>query len=74
MGRVPEGGKTGQSSPWCVLSPPRPQILLAAETGPGGIAGLDDLIMSNHCTLVPGDLPKALPRLAQGARPSSPLT
>ncbi|GAB1286077.1 Apical endosomal glycoprotein [Apodemus speciosus] len=29
------------------------RILLAAETGPGGIVGLDDLIMSNHCTLVP---------------------
>lgn len=27
--------------------------------------GLDDLIMSNHCILVPGDLPKALPWPAQ---------
>ncbi|XP_052037810.1 apical endosomal glycoprotein [Apodemus sylvaticus] len=29
------------------------RILLVAETGPGGIAGLDDLILSNHCMLVP---------------------
>ncbi|XP_076793678.1 apical endosomal glycoprotein isoform X2 [Arvicanthis niloticus] len=29
------------------------RILLAGETGPGGIVGLDDLIMSNHCILVP---------------------
>ncbi|EDL93565.1 MAM domain containing 4 [Rattus norvegicus] len=30
------------------------RILLAGETGPGGFVGLDDLIMSNHCILVPG--------------------
>ncbi|XP_003794870.1 apical endosomal glycoprotein [Otolemur garnettii] len=29
------------------------QILLAAQTGPGGVVGLDDLILSNHCQLVP---------------------
>ncbi|XP_052581213.1 apical endosomal glycoprotein isoform X1 [Peromyscus californicus insignis] len=29
------------------------RILLAGETGPGGIVGLDDLIMSNYCKLVP---------------------
>ncbi|XP_051040804.1 apical endosomal glycoprotein [Phodopus roborovskii] len=28
------------------------RILLAGETGPGGIVGLDDLIMSNYCRLV----------------------
>ncbi|XP_035293558.1 apical endosomal glycoprotein isoform X2 [Cricetulus griseus] len=29
------------------------RILLAGKTGPGGIMGLDDLIMSNSCRLVP---------------------
>ncbi|XP_008840205.1 apical endosomal glycoprotein [Nannospalax galili] len=29
------------------------QILLTGETGPGGIVGLDDLILSNHCRPVP---------------------
>nr|XP_021506776.1 apical endosomal glycoprotein [Meriones unguiculatus] len=28
------------------------RILLVGETGPGGIMGLDDLIMSNHCRFV----------------------
>ncbi|XP_053413481.1 apical endosomal glycoprotein isoform X1 [Nycticebus coucang] len=29
------------------------QILLTAQTGPGGVVGLDDLILSDHCQLVP---------------------
>ncbi|XP_062938627.1 apical endosomal glycoprotein [Cynocephalus volans] len=29
------------------------QILLAGQTGPGGIVGLDDLILSEHCKTVP---------------------
>ncbi|XP_038192403.1 apical endosomal glycoprotein isoform X2 [Arvicola amphibius] len=41
------------------------RILLAGETGPGGIVGLDDLIVSNYCRLAPGDMPKALPWPAQ---------
>ncbi|KAH0506885.1 Apical endosomal glycoprotein [Microtus ochrogaster] len=41
------------------------RILLAGETGPGGIVGLDDLIISNYCRLAPGDMPKALPWPAQ---------
>ncbi|XP_070234756.1 apical endosomal glycoprotein isoform X5 [Bos mutus] len=28
-------------------------ILLAAQTGPGGVVGLDDLILSNHCKPIP---------------------
>lgn len=35
--------------------------------------GLDDLIMSNHCILVPGDLPKALPWPAQEEQGHHPL-
>ncbi|KAM4848312.1 apical endosomal glycoprotein [Urocitellus parryii] len=30
------------------------QILLAGETGPGGVVGLDDLILSDHCRTAPG--------------------
>ncbi|XP_073908890.1 apical endosomal glycoprotein isoform X3 [Castor canadensis] len=30
------------------------RILLAGETGPGGVVGLDDLILFNHCKTVPG--------------------
>lgn len=56
-----------------MLGPPCPQILLAGETGPGGIVGLDDLIMSNYCKLVPGDLPKALPWPAQEKQGLHPL-
>ncbi|XP_011812668.1 PREDICTED: apical endosomal glycoprotein [Colobus angolensis palliatus] len=29
------------------------QILLAGQTGPGGVVGLDDLILSDHCRPVP---------------------
>ncbi|XP_042526195.1 apical endosomal glycoprotein [Dipodomys spectabilis] len=29
------------------------QILLAGETGPGGVVGLDDLILSSHCRAAP---------------------
>ncbi|XP_023556002.1 apical endosomal glycoprotein [Octodon degus] len=29
------------------------RILLTGETGPGGIVGLDDLILSDHCTVIP---------------------
>ncbi|XP_040601178.1 apical endosomal glycoprotein isoform X7 [Mesocricetus auratus] len=29
------------------------RILLVGETGPGGVIGLDDLIVSNYCRLVP---------------------
>ncbi|KAK7799714.1 hypothetical protein U0070_010721 [Myodes glareolus] len=43
------------------------RILLAGETGPGGIVGLDDLIMSNYCRLAPSDMPKALPWPAQAS-------
>lgn len=57
--------KTGQNNAWPSLSPSCPQILLAGETGPGGIVGLDDLIMSNYCRLAPSDMPKALPWPAQ---------
>uniref|UniRef100_A0A8C2VCN2 MAM domain containing 4 n=1 Tax=Chinchilla lanigera TaxID=34839 RepID=A0A8C2VCN2_CHILA len=32
------------------------RILLAGETGPGGIVGLDDLILSDHCKIIPGDV------------------
>lgn len=49
------------------------RILLAGETGPGGVVGLDDLIMSSHCMLVPGELPKALPWLAQEKQGHHPL-
>lgn len=35
--------------------------------------GLDDLIMSSHCVLVPGELPKALPWLAQEKQGHHPL-
>lgn len=67
--------KTGQNNAWPSLSPSCPQILLAGETGPGGIVGLDDLIMSNYCRLAPGDMPKALPWPAQvkpGPHPLQP--
>ncbi|CAO2598281.1 Apical endosomal glycoprotein [Lemmus lemmus] len=40
------------------------RILLAGETGPGGIVGLDDLIMSNYCRLAPGDTSIKLPQKA----------
>lgn len=33
-----------------------PQILLAGHTGPGGVVGLDDLILSEGCTPAPGEL------------------
>ncbi|XP_050011002.1 apical endosomal glycoprotein isoform X7 [Alexandromys fortis] len=52
------------------------RILLAGETGPGGIVGLDDLIISNYCRLAPGDMPKALPWPAQvkpGPQPLQPV-
>nr|XP_025117987.1 apical endosomal glycoprotein isoform X4 [Bubalus bubalis] len=29
------------------------RILLAGQTGPGGVVGLDDLILSNHCKPIP---------------------
>ncbi|XP_042101325.1 apical endosomal glycoprotein isoform X3 [Ovis aries] len=29
------------------------QILLAGQTGPGGVVGLDDLILSDHCKPIP---------------------
>ncbi|XP_058158727.1 apical endosomal glycoprotein isoform X2 [Dasypus novemcinctus] len=43
------------------------RILLAGHTGPGGVVGLDDLILSDHCALVPEApaqrvLPPAPPR------------
>uniref|UniRef100_A0A8C5KA59 MAM domain containing 4 n=1 Tax=Jaculus jaculus TaxID=51337 RepID=A0A8C5KA59_JACJA len=36
-----------------IRSPHPFQILLVGETGPGGVIGLDDLILSNYCRLVP---------------------
>ncbi|KAM5298575.1 apical endosomal glycoprotein [Ctenodactylus gundi] len=36
-------------------------ILLTGETGPGGTVGLDDLILSDHCKIVPGDRPSPAP-------------
>lgn len=40
---------------WGAPDPIGPQILLAAQTGPGGVVGLDDLILSNHCKPIPGE-------------------
>ncbi|XP_021117307.1 apical endosomal glycoprotein isoform X4 [Heterocephalus glaber] len=39
-------------------------ILLTGETGPGGVVGLDDLILSDHCTVAPGAVltPAAWPK------------
>ncbi|OWK10637.1 MAMDC4 [Cervus elaphus hippelaphus] len=36
-----------------IQSKHRFRIFLAGQTGPGGVVGLDDLILSDHCKLVP---------------------
>ncbi|XP_010607142.1 apical endosomal glycoprotein isoform X2 [Fukomys damarensis] len=36
-------------------------ILLTGDTGPGGVVGLDDLILSDHCTVTPGVVPPHVP-------------
>lgn len=52
------GGQTGlgiTEGCWGAPDPVRPQIFLAGQTGPGGVVGLDDLILSDHCKPVPGE-------------------
>ncbi|XP_048205023.1 apical endosomal glycoprotein [Perognathus longimembris pacificus] len=48
------------------------QILLVGETGPGGVVGLDDLILSNHCRAVPEG--SALQSPPPGPRALAPAT
>lgn len=40
---------------WAPLSPLCSQIHLAGQTGPGGVVGLDDLILSDGCKPVLGE-------------------
>ncbi|XP_054979963.1 apical endosomal glycoprotein [Sorex araneus] len=44
-----------------VQSPHPFRILLAGQTGPGGVVGLDDLILSEHCKPVPGTMDSEVP-------------
>nr|XP_023422160.1 apical endosomal glycoprotein isoform X2 [Cavia porcellus] len=39
------------------------RILLTGEVGPGGVVGLDDLILSDHCMMDPGTLLPPVPWL-----------
>lgn len=62
--RQPEGwGSRPRDNRGCghPLSPLCPQILLAGQTGPGGVVGLDDLILSDGCKPVLGEPPEPLP-------------
>ncbi|KAM4876506.1 apical endosomal glycoprotein [Thomomys bottae] len=47
------------------------QILLVGETGPGGVVGLDDLVLSSHCRAGPGDLPSPISPPCPRKAPSS---
>ncbi|XP_040860535.1 apical endosomal glycoprotein [Ochotona curzoniae] len=50
------------------------RILLAAQTGPGGVVGLDDLILSESCKPAAGDSPRSS-LLIRGPGPAQhPLT
>ncbi|XP_073077398.1 apical endosomal glycoprotein isoform X4 [Manis javanica] len=48
------------------------QILLAGQTGPGGVVGLDDLILSDHCKPVPEVSSPAPGLLAPAPGPQPP--
>lgn len=70
------GGQTGlgiTEGCWGAPDPVRPQIFLAGQTGPGGVVGLDDLILSDHCKLVPGEpAGRPTPQPRRSTAPASP--
>lgn len=71
-GERAQGAGLGQhTDAGCPLSLLCLQILLAGQTGPGGVVGLDDLIFSAGCTPVPGE-PAEPP--TPRAQPPTPLT
>ncbi|XP_006863859.1 PREDICTED: apical endosomal glycoprotein [Chrysochloris asiatica] len=48
------------------------QILLTGHTGPGGVVGLDDLVLSDHCTAVLGELAPSPPQTLTAPPPADP--
>lgn len=74
MSRESQGTSRRPSRASWVLTTHCPQILLAAQTGPGGVVGLDDLILSESCKPAAGDSPRSS-LLIRGPGPAQhPLT